>query len=101
MKEAYIRYDVEKDTVYYCDADGSISLNSSDFFFVWKNEEWVWTKLCWSENKGWFLDAAPELNLQTGKKIKAAVDVIDPRIAESLCDAIDYYLTAALPDKKE
>ena len=75
MKEAYIRYDAEKDTVYFCYPDGSsISLNSSDFFYVWTDGTWKWTKLCWSENRGWYLDAVPEINPQTGEKIKVAVD---------------------------
>lgn len=75
MKEAHVQYDTKEDVMMYWWPDGtSMSLNSSDFFYVWKDEEWVWTKLCWSESKGWYLSAAPEINLQTGEKIKVAVD---------------------------
>ena len=75
MIEEYIQYNAEKNLVYYFYPDGScISLNSSDWLYVWHNGKWVWTKLCLDLDKGWYLNQLPELPLQNGKVIKATTD---------------------------
>ena len=77
LEEAYLQYDAKEDVMMCWWPDGTgMSLNSSDFFYVWVDGEWKWTKLCWSESKGWYLGAAPEINLQTGEKIKVAVEYL-------------------------
>lgn len=77
LENAYLQYDAQKDVMMYWWSDGTgMSLNASDFFYVWVDGTWKWTKLCWGEDKGWYLDVAPELNLQTGQKIKVATEKV-------------------------
>ena len=77
LEEGYIQYDATENAIRYYWPDGSsMFLNSSDFFYVWNGEAWHWSKLCWSENKGWYLSSFPMLALQTGEKIRVAVEKI-------------------------
>ena len=73
LKEAYIQYDAAKDLMYYRSEDSSISMNSSDEFYVRHEGQWHWTRLCWAQDRGWYLGAFPDWDIQTGQKIPMAV----------------------------
>ena len=73
LKEGYIQYNAETGYMYYWSDGSGISMNSSDFFYVWHDGDWVWTKLCWSNERScWYLGLFPEWDIQTGDKIRVA-----------------------------
>lgn len=74
MQEGYIQYDQESDCLRYHFSDGSsMSLNSSDAFFVWQNGDWEWTTLYRDSANRWRLGAMPDYDLYSGEKVRSAV----------------------------
>lgn len=79
-QQGSLRYDVAEDCVYYIFPDGSsMSLNASDSFFVWFNNQWTWTTLYYDNENGWRLGAVPELDLRSAGILQASVDSVSEK----------------------